>query len=328
MERPTVAVTYSPADEERQVYRELLSDLADLVFLPDLDAEARSQALRGSHVLMSGSIRREVSADDAQLLRNAHLIQILSAGADAVPFERIPPGIEIASNVGAFSEPIAEHVMAMVLALAKRIVIEDIHLREGVFDHKVKSRTVAGMTAGIVGFGGIGKATARLMRGFDMRILAVNRTGETDEPVEFAGSMSDLDRVLSGSDVVVLSLPLTADTRGLIDKRRLELMKRNAILVNVARGALIDEEALYRHAKNDPEFLVGLDVWWDEPFRDGAFHSKNPILALPNVIGSPHNSGNVPGIGAVAARHAAANVRRFLTGEPLRGVVRREEYLH
>ena len=104
-------------------------------------------------------------------------------------------------------------------------------------------------------------------------------------------------------------------------------MKPDAILVNVARGALLDEEALYTHVKSHPNFLLGIDAWWTEPFLAGQFRMEYPFLDLPNVLGSPHNSGVVPGVLMSASRQAAENVQRFLKGEPVVGLVRREDYL-
>lgn len=104
-------------------------------------------------------------------------------------------------------------------------------------------------------------------------------------------------------------------------------MKPDAILINVARGALLDEEALYKHVKSHPDFLVGIDAWWTEPFLVGQFRMEYPFLDLPNVLGSPHNSGVVPGVLMSASRQAVDNIQRFLKGEQVTGIVRREDYL-
>src|SRR5690348_14089776 len=221
----------------------------------------------------------------------------------------------------------AEHVLAMTLAPAKRLLIQNQKLRRGEFDQSTPNRMLSGLTAGILGFGGIGRATARLMRAFGMRIYAINTSGASSELADFVGTLRDLEHVLRESDVVVLSLPLTKATRGLIGKEELAWMKSDAILVNVARGALLDEEALYTHVKSHPTFLLGIDAWCTEPFVHGQFRMEYPFLELPNVLGSPHNSAAVSHVLVDAARQAAENVKHFLKGEQVRGVARREDYL-
>jgi phosphoglycerate dehydrogenase-like enzyme len=133
--------------------------------------------------------------------------------------------------------------------------------------------------------------------------------------------------VLRASDVVVISLPLTRATRGLIGEKELAWMKPDAILVNVARGAILDEEALYNHLKSHPAFMVGIDAWWTEPFMHGTFRMEYPFLDLPNALGSPHNSGGVSHVLLDATRQAIENVKRFLEGEKVLGIARREDYL-
>jgi phosphoglycerate dehydrogenase-like enzyme len=187
--------------------------------------------------------------------------------------------------------------------------------------------TLDGSVGAILGLGGIGRATAHLMRAFGMRVHGINTSGRTDEPVEFIGTLADLDRVLAAADVLVLALPLINATRGLIGARELGLMKPTAILVNVSRAAVIDERALYEHLRDQPEFCAGIDTWWHEPGPGSGFSTEYPFFDLPNVIGSPHNSGVVDGALEFGAVKAAENVRRFLDGEAVLGVVRREEYL-
>jgi len=126
--------------------------------------------------------------------------------------------------------------------------------------------------------------------------------------------------------VLVIALPLTRSTRGLIGARELALMKPAAILVNVGRAAIVEERALYEHLRDHPDFCAGLDAWWHEPGPGSAFSTEYPFFDLPNMIGSPHNSGVTDGALQVGARMAAENVRRFLCGETVTGVVRREDY--
>jgi glycerate dehydrogenase len=300
---------------------------ARLSFLADMPTGLRQQTLVDADVLLSWNLPKELGLSELSLLKNVRMVQLLSAGADHVPYADLPGNITIASNIGAYAEPMAEHVLAMTLALAKRLFEEHQKLAQGEFNQSRLNRMLRGSVCGILGFGGIGKATARLMRAFGVRIYALNTSGKTSESVEFIGTLNDLQHVLSLSDVVVISLPLNKTTRSLIGKRELDWMKRNAILINVARGDIIDEGTLYNHLISHPEFSAGIDAWWIEPFGHGEFRTNYPFLSLPNVLGSPHNSAMVPGTTDEGSRRAAENVKRFLKGEHIAGVVKREDYV-
>ncbi len=330
MEKQNIVVTFTTSPEDKALFLETLGSEASfgsLTFLNEVPPEQREQVLERAHILLSWNFPREIHPQDYPHLQQVRFIQLLSAGADHMPFADLPPHILVASNPGAYATPMAEHVLAMTLALAKRLLVENQKLRNGEFDQFTPNRLLAGMTAGILGFGGIGRATARLMRAFGMRIFAINSSGTSPEPTDYLGTLHDLEHVLRESDVVVISLPLTRATRGLIRKQQLAWMKQDAILVNVARGAIIDEEALYTHVKSHPTFLVGIDAWWTEPFLHGTFRMEYPFLDLPNVLGSPHNSAVVPHVLVDAARQAAQNLKRFLRGEKVTGIARREDYL-
>jgi len=327
MDKPNIVVTYDASPEQQALLLEVLGGVASLTFFTELAPGQREQALEEATILLSWNFPGEIQSQDYPHLQRILFIQLLSAGADHMPFTELPPRILVASNPGAYAIPMAEHVMAMTLALAKHLLVQQQKLKEGEFDQFTPNRMLSGMTAGILGYGGIGRATARLMRAFGMRIDAINTSGTSSEPADFVGTLRDLERVLRESDVVVICLPLTRTTRGLIGKRELAWMKPDAILVNVARGAILDEEALYTHVESHPSFLLGIDAWWTEPFLHGHFRMEYPFLELPNVLRSPNNSGVVPGVLMGATRRAAENVERFLKGEQVMGIVRREEYL-
>lgn len=321
-----VAVSYPVDGEFTSIIADVLGDLATLIYTAGMTDDEQADVLRRAEVLIGLRLTTEVPAGLLQSAPGLRFIQLLSAGLDTVDFDAIAPDIMVAGNVGAYAHPIAEHVMAMVLSLAKRLPQENAALARGQWGRAAPNVTLDGAVCAVLGFGGIGQATARLMQAFGARIHAINSSGRTGEPVEFCGTLDDLDRVLAAADVLVIGVPLTAGTRGLIGARELGLMKEKAILVNVARGAIVDERALYEHLKANPGFSAGIDAWWDEP-RDGApFRTGYPFFELPNLLGSPHNSGDVPGIMYYAVRQAAGNVRRYLLGDAVSGVARREDY--
>jgi phosphoglycerate dehydrogenase-like enzyme len=216
----------------------------------------------------------------------------------------------------------------MVLAAAKRLLIEHNALSRGEFNQFTRNRTLAGNVCGILGFGGIGVATARLMRGMGMRIHAINRRGHTDEPTDWIGTVADLDALLAASDVLIVSTPLTRATRNLIGERELGVMKPDAILVNLARGEIIQEAPLFAHLRSHPDFFACIDAWWVEPVRHGTFRMDHPFMSLPNVVGSPHNSASVPGMTEAALRRAIVNVKRALAGETPHYVLGPEERMN
>jgi phosphoglycerate dehydrogenase-like enzyme len=329
----SVVVSFDADGESRDVLAEVLGDVADVGYLADLSGERRVDALAAADVLLAWSVGDELEHEDWEALASRGragspelLLQLFSAGLDHVPFGRVPAGVTVAGNVGGWAEPMAEHVLAMVLALAKRLFVEHEELRRGVFNGELPTRELRGRTCAVLGFGATGRAVAALARALGMRVYALNTSGTTREQVDFVGTLADLERVLREADVVVLTMPLTRATRGLIGARELGWMRDDAILVNVARGAIVDEAALYHHLRERPGFSAGLDVWWDERGDGAPFSLAYPFLDLPNVLGSPHNSGIVDGWFTLGLRRAADNVRRYLLGEPLVGVADPSDY--
>jgi phosphoglycerate dehydrogenase-like enzyme len=321
-----IVVIFDPEKEQRTILTNTLGKLGRVVFARDLSTEDRARELASADVLISWSPARELRPDECKTITRASMMQLLSAGADHVPYSMLPPGLIVAGNAGAYAEQMAEHVLAMILAVTKNLLDRHEKLKKGTFDQVSENRLLRGSTCAILGFGGIGKATARLLRCFGVEIYGINTTAKTDEPVKFIGTLKDLEKVLPLANIVVVALPLTNSTRGLIGKRELDWMKDDAILVNVARGEIIEEGALYEKLKAFPNFTAAIDAWWIEPLRHGEFHTNYPFFELPNLLGSPHNSGNIPGAFTKGATLAAENVKRFLNREPVLGIVRRSDF--
>jgi len=322
-----VAVSYPVDDELARINTGALDGLASVVFLNGRPEDEFRGLVHAADALIGWHLSEELPAGVLADSAGPRFVQLLSAGADAVDFAAMPGRLTVASNAGAYAQPMAEYVVAVTLALARRLPQRHAELARGEFGMWKPVLTLDGAVCAILGFGGIGKATAHLMRAFGARIHAVNTSGRTSEPVEFAGTLADLDQVMAAADVLVIALPLTRTTRGLIGARELALMKPSAILVNVGRAAIVDERALYEHLRDHPDFCAGIDTWWHEPGPGSGFSTGYPFFDLPNLIGSPHNSGVTDGALQVGARKAAENVRRFLHGEAVTGVVRREDYL-
>jgi phosphoglycerate dehydrogenase-like enzyme len=320
-----LVITCRLSARSRAIVADELGGVADIVYLPEVALADRAEVLRRTGALLSHTTAGELKEEELPLLRGARLIQFTSAGIDWVPLSGLPPELPVAKNGGASAEPMAEHVLALALAAAKRLFVEHDNLKKGIFNQHVPNRMLAGGVAGILGFGGIGVASARLLRAVGMRVHAINRRGGSDEKVDWIAGPDRLDELLRAADLLVISLPLTRDSIAMIGARELSLMKEEAILVNVARGEIIDEGALYDHLRAHPRFFACLDAWWVEPVRHGRFAMGRPFLDLPNVIGSPHNSAGGGVWRDVSLRRAVANCRRALLGETPLNLVRPEE---
>ena len=314
MNEPLV-VTFEVKPRHRQEVATALGGMGSVVYLTDVTAEERAGVLSSAAVVLARNTGKELLAHEPALLAQAKLIQFMTAGVDFVPLDALPPHVPVASNGGAYAEMMAEHAMAMALAAAKRLMTEHAALQHGEFNQFKSNKMLAGLTFGVFGFGGIGVATARLMRALGMRVHAVNRRGASDEPTDWIGTTAQLDELLAVSDVLLISTPLTRITMGAIGARELGLMKADAILINLARGEVIDEAALYAHLLVHPAFTACIAAWWIEPIRHGEFRMDYPFMTLPNVIGSPHNSASSDQSLSIALARAVANCRRVLSGE-------------
>jgi glycerate dehydrogenase len=318
-------VTLDADSGSREVIESVVGNTSGIVYLTDVPQQDRARVLAGASVVLARNTAKELHPGEAARLAGARLIQFVTAGVDYVPLGDLPPGTPIASNGGAYAEPMAEHALAMMLSALKRLSIEHAKLAAGTFDQFRPNRMLSGSVVGILGFGGIGVATARVVRALGARVHAINRRGATSEPVDWIGTGQDLEALLTISDVLVLSLPLTPASNGLLGRRELEFMKPDAVLVNLARGEIVDEAALFTHLQSNPEFTACIDAWWIEPVRHGRFTMAHDFTSLPNVIASPHNSASVSGWRNIALERAVENAKLALEGATPRFLVPPED---
>jgi D-3-phosphoglycerate dehydrogenase len=279
---------------------------------PDL-ADAQVVVEHGGHT--DDDMRR--LAD--KLADSLRLWQIHGTGIDKFDLDywrtrRIP----VANTPGQFSAvALAECAMMFVLMLARKYPLTQANLKAQVM-YEPMGGELEGLKLGIIGFGASGREFARRARAFGMKILAIDvRDIGADEVrefgLEFVGNPSDMDQVIAESDVLSLHLHLNDQTRHIMDARRLGLMKPTAFLINVARGALVDEFALQEALVAGRIGGAGLDVFGKEPPQYDA-----PIFQLPNVIATPHISGVTNGTSKRRAQCVADNIERVAAGlEPL-----------
>src|SRR5437879_2409713 len=262
--KPNLLITTDVVDK-RSI--QMLSKHARVFSSTGLDEASLDQLLPSIDILLVFFWPSFLTSENLSRMNNLGLIQSILAGVNHIPFAQLDEKVVVCSNAGAYSDEVAEYAWALLLSAAKRIV--DFHNAVKTEQWTLR-RTLGGKEVtileegklGILGYGGIGSAVARIGEGFAMKIYAYSRKPIREKGVRSFQGAKGLLTVLAESDAVVVSLPLTRDTSKLIDADKLGAMKKNAILVNIASGELVDEHALYEHLKANKDFRYATDVWW------------------------------------------------------------------
>jgi phosphoglycerate dehydrogenase-like enzyme len=244
--------------------------------------------------------------------RRLRFIQISGAGVDAVlPAPDLPAAVRIANARGIHEPEMSEFTLALILALAKRIPQALERQRSRTWE-MYGPRPLAERTVGILGLGAIGLAVARRCKALGMRVIGTRRSAQPLPDVDAVFGAQDTHRVLSESDVVVVVLPLTPETRGLLDAEALAKVKPRALLVNVARGGIVDEVALAKALEEGRLAGAALDVFKTEPLP-----TSSPLWSVPNLIVTPHLAGLSKDYMLRLAAIFLENIQRLERGEPL-----------
>ena len=240
----------------------------------------------------------------------------LFSGMDDPIFRTIAGrGVVVTNSPGVTAQPIAQYVLAMMLRHAKRIPAWEAAQRERAW-RRVESDELTGRTVVILGVGGIGQEVARLCAAFDMRVIGLRRTPGAVPHVDLLHPPDRLHDVLPDADYLVVTCPLTPETRGMIDAAALARLKPQAYLINIARGPIVVEAALIEALEAGRLASAALDVFDVEPLP-----AESPLWTTTNVIVTPHNSASSPRTLDRAARVFIENLHRYVMGEPLRHVV-------
>jgi phosphoglycerate dehydrogenase-like enzyme len=258
------------------------------------------------------------------------LLQAATAGIDMIDVPSLPPGIPVC-NVYGHEPAIAEYVIGTTLALTLKLFDSVTAFRAGSWAaHQPAGGSphgeIFGKTIGIVGYGRIGRDVAKRAVPFGCKVIAANRSAVTDKgDASEIYPLTELDHMLPQCDVVLIAAGLGPDTRGLIGARRLALMKPTALLINIGRAAIVDEEALYEALRDQRLGGAALDVWWQHwsPDQPDRRPSRFPFHELPNVLMTPHCSGFTDGTADRRWGDLAANLDRFVRDEELHNVVLR-----
>jgi len=226
--------------------------------------------------------------------------------------------------------------MMVSMMLLRGVLRSEADMRRGVWSNVLVADdypfggVLAGRTLGIVGFGEIGSSVARLGSALDMKVRAVRRNPDAPVPtgveLDWVGPDSALHELLAASDVVVVTVPMSEETRGLIDATALAAMRSSAVLVNVARGPVVDEQALHDALSAGAIAGAGIDVWWRNPRDpDAPPPSHLDFTKLANVVLTPHQSGHTTEVFAQRAQDITDNVDALAEGRPLRNPVSRSQ---
>jgi phosphoglycerate dehydrogenase-like enzyme len=232
------------------------------------------------------------------------VVQLLTAGVDWIA-SRIPPGVLLCRAIGVHESSVAEHVIGGVLAMTKEIPAfvrfqanaEWVHRRVG---------GLLGMRAVVLGYGAIGKATGDLLGAFGVEVKGISRSGR-----DAALPLSALSGLLPDCDILVITLPLTNETKGLVDEEMLSLLPDGALVVNASRGSIVDSAALEEELVSG-RLRAALDVTEPEPLPRGS-----PLWHLPNVLITPHVGGDSDLFPRLASRMVVAQMTRYMNELPL-----------
>ena len=302
----------------RRFVDQLRLDFPQHTFLDAWDRETLRRLLPEADVAFTPFVDRDVFASAARL----RWVQSPAAGVGSLMFpELLASAVVLTSARGIRARSIAEHVLGVTIALARRLPAvlraQTAH-RWAQEEIETEARTLQGQRMGIVGLGAIGLAVVKIAAPFGFRISAIRRRAGEPRPdgVEEVWTPERLPDLLAQSDVVVLAAPHTPDTRRLIGRAQIDQMTRGALLVNVARGKLVDDEAVIAALRDGRLGGAALDVFSQEPLEP-----SSPYWDLPNVIVTPHTSGAMTDYWTPLVALFAGNLRRFEKGEPLLNVV-------
>ncbi len=264
------------------------------------------------------NIRSSCRFDNAVLeaCPSLRMISIWGTGTDNVDLPAARKrGVRVANTPAVAKDAVAEHTLMLMLAAGRRITEVDRRVRNGEWPRAMITQ-LHGKTLGLIGLGAIGTQVARLGKGIGMNVVAWTFNPSDNLATEIGFEFVSLEDVFRLSDVVSVHVRQSEDTQGMISVRQFEMMKRSAIFINTARGAIVDEDALIEALRSRTIAAAGLDVFQQEPLREGTGFSD-----LDNVVLTPHSAGISPETTEAGLAMTIDNVFDFLAGNPVNVVV-------
>lgn len=311
------------AEKAELLKQYLTTDWQVLTSDPNADPDGFQEVAADADAIVAGHI-----ACDLPQTSTLKLYQVPFTGYDFLSPEILPVGCK-AANTYEHETAIAEYILLAMLEWQIGLRKIDREFREKSFQGRGPAQSevhgeVRDRTVGIIGYGHIGKEVAQRARAFGMKVVGTTRTERPTPPeLDWLGTEKDIERLLGESDFVVLCCPLNDQTRGLMNSERFGQMKPDGVVINVARGAVIDEDALWEALSEKRIGGAVIDVWYRYPRRDDPSPqpSKHPLQTLDNIIMTPHNSGWTAEQIDRRWRFVAANLDRLARGENLENVL-------
>ncbi|MGB3370987.1 MAG: 2-hydroxyacid dehydrogenase [Rhodococcus sp. (in: high G+C Gram-positive bacteria)] len=310
----------------RERFESQLQSNCQVMWHSNFDEQALVADITDAEVYVGGKFTSAL-ASAAQRLR---LVHVAGAGTDGVAFDALA-GDTLVANTFHHERSIAEYVTSTAVVLRRGFLGQDRALRQGrwatpVYDTALNQPdTFGSATVGFVGFGHIGAQSWSLIKGFGCTGIAVTGTGSVDAHaygLSWAGAIDRLDDLMTEADIVVVSAPLNDGTAGMIGAEQLAALGAHGVLINVGRGPLVQQEALYDALVSGALGSAAIDVWYDYPNSDGlGAPSAHPFHTLDNLVMTPHSSGITSETFEGRVDDITANIGRLVRAEPLSNLV-------
>lgn len=286
----TILITNKYGYEPKEIIRSVIGDGFYAVFLEENTKECLMEKMpEADYVLASGRVR--IDGDVLEKADRLRMVQRTGSGLDSLDLEELKKrSIPVYVNSGINSRSVAEYTLLMILGCLRRVPMIDRNTKNGVWkkqEQGVHTRELYGKTVGLIGFGNIGKKVAQMLIPFGTKTIYYCRERKDKKTEsEYQVTYSNLDKLLEESDIISVHCPLNDETKGMLGKHEFGLMKKDAILINTARGQIVDMDSLTESLKEGRLAFAGIDVYDTEPVR-----KDSGILQLDNVMLSPHIAG-------------------------------------